>query len=58
MVVEAHGGGWGKAAREALGAIARQASATGYTDAEAESLRIAQRLSSSLHRDLMQTKPS
>ena len=51
MVMEAHSGGWGKAAREVLDAVARHVSASWYGEAEVESLRIAQRLSCSLHRE-------
>ena len=43
MVVEAHSGGWAKAARHILHAIASQSSASCNGVAEVESLSIAQR---------------
>ena len=51
MVIEAHSGGWGKTARQVLDAVAKHVSAVRYTEPDAESLSIAQRLSCSLHRE-------
>ena len=51
MVVEAHGGGWSKAARAVLGSVAKCIAATQYDSLEIVSLAIAQRLSVSLHRE-------
>lgn len=51
MVIEAHGGGWGKTARQTLDAVAKCVSASSTDDTEAASLRIAQRLSTTLHRE-------
>jgi hypothetical protein len=51
MVIEAHSGGWSKRARQTLDSIAKHVSASWYTEGEAASLSIAQRLSISLHRE-------
>ena len=51
MIIESHSGGWGKTARRCLDVIAKHASACWHEDAEVETLRIAQRLSCSLHRE-------
>lgn len=51
MVIEAHSGGWGRVARQTLDAIAKRAGACWRGEAEVESLRIAQRLSCSLHKE-------
>ena len=51
MVIESHSGGWGKTARQTLDTIAKHVSACWRGEAEVESLRIAQRLSCSLHRE-------
>ena len=51
MVLEAHSGGWSKRARQTLDAIAKHVSTSWYTDGEAASLNIAQRLSTTLHRE-------
>ena len=51
MVIEAHGGGWGPAARRILDAVARTWSAMTADEPEQVSLNIAQRLSCSLHRE-------
>ena len=49
MVIEAHGGGLGRTARRVLDTIAKHVAASGSDDAEAAFLRIAQRLSITLH---------
>ena len=51
MVLEAHSGGRGKAARQTLNAIAKSTSAPSRGSADLASLRIAQRLSTTLHRE-------
>ena len=51
MVIEAHSGGWGRVARQTLDVIAKRAGACWRGEAEVESLRIAQRLSCSLHKE-------
>ena len=51
MVVEAHAGGWSKEARRVLDAIAKHVHAACNSDAEIASLRIAQRVSVTLHRE-------
>ena len=51
MVVEAHGGGWSNSARKTLDCIAKHITAAWNTDGEAASLSIAQRLSTTLHRE-------
>ena len=51
MVIESHSGGWGKMARKTLDTIAKHAGACWRGEVEVESLRIAQRLSCSLHRE-------
>ena len=51
MVIEAHGGGWSKGARQILDCIAKHLTASWNTDGEVASLSVAQRLSTSLHRE-------
>ena len=51
MVVEAHGGGWGPAARRVLDMVAKHGSAITSDEPEEISLTIAQRLSCSLQRE-------
>ena len=51
MVLEAHSGGWGRTARQVLDIIVKQLSASWCDDAETASLRIAQRLSATLHKE-------
>ena len=51
MVVEAHSGGWSKAAREVLDTIAKSVATQWKEDNEVASLAIAQRLSVTLHRE-------
>ena len=51
MVLETHSGGWGKTARQALDFVAKGVAATTTDSAELSSLRIAQRLSTTLHRE-------
>ena len=51
MVLEAQSGGWGKTARQALDVVAKSAAASSSDHAEVSSLRIAQRLSTALHRE-------
>ena len=51
MVVEAHGGGWGKGALQVLDAVAKSVEAVLPHEGEAASLRIPQRLSISLQRE-------
>jgi len=48
MVLEAHSGGWGKTARQALDVIAKSVAASTSDNAELSSLKIAQRLSTTL----------
>ena len=50
MVLEARIGGWGKTARQTLDMIAKAVSAASGDAAEVASLKIAQRLSTTLHR--------
>ena len=49
MVMEAHGGGWGAAARSVIGAVARCVAATRNVEPAVVSLDIAQRISIALH---------
>ena len=51
VIFEAHGGGWGVEARRVLARIAAAQTSRGAWCAQGHSLRIAQRVSSSLHRD-------
>ena len=51
MILEAHGGGWSSAFRRTVDWIARNAAAANHEDATVVSLRIAQRISCSLHRE-------
>ena len=51
MIIESHSGGWGKTARQTLDTIAKHVSACWRGEAEVESLRMAQRLLCSLHRE-------
>ena len=51
MVLEAHGGGWSAVARQTLDVIARSVAAAWNEKPEVASLRIAQRLSTTLHRE-------
>jgi hypothetical protein len=51
MVIESHGGGWSKKARLIFDVIAKHVDAAWNTNAEAASLSIAQRLSTTLHRE-------
>eukprot|EP00973_Karenia_brevis_P080875 11219845-Karenia_brevis.AAC.1 len=51
MFLEAHSGGWEKAARQVLSGIAKHAAAAENCSEEVASLTIAQRLSTSLHRE-------
>ena len=51
MVVESHGGGWSKTAREMLDCIAKSVATAWREDNEIASLAIAQRLSVTLHRE-------
>ena len=51
VVFEAHGGGFGKAARRVLDCIANQQMLAGAWSAEGVSLKIAQRISCTLHRE-------
>ena len=51
MVIEAHGGGWSKRARQILDTIAKHVSSSWNQNGEAASLSIAQRLSATLHRE-------
>ena len=51
MVIEAHGGGWGKGALQVLDAIAKSVEAAYPNEAEPATLRIAQRLSISLQKE-------
>ena len=51
LVFEAHGGGWGTQARKTLGFIGHQSAAIGEWCPEGTPLRLAQRVSCSLHRE-------
>eukprot|EP00929_Paragymnodinium_shiwhaense_P093643 TRINITY_DN5385_c0_g1_i2.p5 TRINITY_DN5385_c0_g1~~TRINITY_DN5385_c0_g1_i2.p5 ORF type:complete len:130 (+),score=27.49 TRINITY_DN5385_c0_g1_i2:2170-2559(+) len=51
MVIEAHGGGWSKTARVVLDNIAKNISTTCRENHEIASLAIAQRISTTLHRE-------
>ena len=51
LVFEAHGGGWGTQTRRTLGFLGQQLSATGEWCREGAPLRLAQRVSCSLHRE-------
>ena len=51
MVIEAHGGGWGKTARQTLDDIAKHVSSSWNDAPDRVSLTLAQRLSMSLHRE-------
>ena len=51
MVLEAHAGGWSGAFRGRMGWLARAGAAVHSASPAAEALRIAQRISSSLHRE-------
>ena len=51
MVIEAHGGGWSKSARKVLDSMTKNISATWNEGTETTSLRIAQRLSTTLQRE-------
>jgi hypothetical protein len=51
MIVEAHSGGWSKAARKVLDEIAKRAATVWNDKPEIASLAIAQRLSVTLHRE-------
>ena len=51
MVIEAHSGGWSKSARQTLDLVAKHVSACNNDEAEVASLSIAQRLSTTLHRE-------
>ena len=51
MILEAHGGGWSRSARRVLTRVAKVVSAVWREGDEATSLRIAQRISISLHRE-------
>ena len=51
MVFEAHGGGWSPLARATLDWISKQQAACHNDDPAAVSLKIAQRISSTLHRE-------
>ena len=51
MVIESHGGGWSKSARQVLDCVAKHVSASWNEDGEVASLSIAQRLSVTLHRE-------
>ncbi len=51
LIFEAHGGGWSGSTRKVLDALARGQSAAWLVGQEPASLRIAQRISASLHRE-------
>ena len=51
MVIEAHSGGWSPLARGVLDWIAQQAAATSNNEPATVALRIAQRMSTALHRE-------
>ena len=51
MVIEAHGGGLSSTFRKVFAWVAERAAAAKGTEAEAESLRMAQRISVTLHRE-------
>ena len=51
MVVEAHSGGLGKEMRQIMDAVAKSISATQPKSNESASLRVAQRVSITLHRE-------
>ena len=51
MVIESHGGGWSRAARQVIDAVAKHVTASWNREEEAASLSIAQRLSTTLHRE-------
>ena len=51
MILEAHGGGWSLSARRVLTRVAKGIAAVWREGDEAASLRIAQRISVSLHRE-------
>ena len=51
MIIEAHGGGWGRTARQTLDVIAKHVSIASGEHADSASLKIAQRLSTTLHRE-------
>ena len=51
MILEAHSGGWRGAARGPLGWIAQRAVTTSNEEPDITALRLAQRISSALHRE-------
>ena len=51
MVTEAHGGGWSKSARQIIDCVAKHSSASWNANEGTASLQIAQRLSTTLHRE-------
>ena len=51
MVIEAHSRGWSQRARQTLDTIAKRVTAAWNTEGEVASLSIAQRLSTTLHRE-------
>ena len=51
VVIESHGGGWGREARHVFGRMARHLAAAQRSDEETTGLQTAQRISISLHRE-------
>jgi hypothetical protein len=51
VILEAHGGGWGSMARGVLDWVSRQVAAVQQEEVHVVSLRIAQRISCTLHRE-------